>query len=86
MIAKRRWSDIFFSVISAIQEPKPQLPLPLLHCILFYVIWAVLPDLNKWMDGWMEFSCSQLTDSYFIKAWNGFHSDIVFFYCYCFSG
>ena len=25
------------------------------------------------------------TDSYFIKAWNGFHSDIVFFYCYFFS-
>jgi len=21
----------------------------------------VLPDLNKWMDGWMEFSCSQQT-------------------------
>ena len=33
------------------------------------------------MDGVIMLS----TDSYFIKAWNGFHSDIVFFYCYIVS-
>ena len=72
----------FFFVIFAVSTVFSSVLFLCSHCIVFYVIWAVLPDLNKWMDGVLMLS----TDSYFIKAWNGFHSDIVFFYCYCFSG